>query len=43
MARVKVHAVCMRPLAECDCPDDDETGAGSPASDGDAGDADREW
>ena len=25
MARVKVHAVCLRPLAECDCvPDDDE-------------------
>jgi hypothetical protein len=25
MARVKVHAVCMRPLNECDCaPDDDD-------------------
>jgi hypothetical protein len=26
MARVKVHSLCLRPLAECDCPpDDDET------------------
>jgi hypothetical protein len=24
MARVKVHALCLRPLSECDCPDDDE-------------------
>ena len=24
MARVKVHTPCMRPLAECDCPDDDD-------------------
>ena len=24
MARVKVHTPCMRPLAECDCPPDDD-------------------
>ena len=24
MARVKVHALCLRPLSECDCPDDDD-------------------
>ena len=24
MARVKVHYLCMRPLSECDCPDDGE-------------------
>lgn len=24
MARVKVHSLCLRPLAECDCPDDDD-------------------
>jgi hypothetical protein len=24
MARVRVHAVCLRPLSECDCPDDGE-------------------
>ena len=23
MARVKVHSLCLRPLRECDCPDDD--------------------
>ncbi len=23
MARIKVHALCLRPLRECDCPDDD--------------------
>jgi hypothetical protein len=27
MARVKVHALCLRPLSECACPDDDETSA----------------
>lgn len=24
MARIKVHALCLRPLNECDCPDDDD-------------------
>jgi hypothetical protein len=23
MARVKVHALCLRPISECDCPEDD--------------------
>lgn len=23
MARIKVHALCLRPLSECDCPDDE--------------------
>ena len=28
MGRVKVHALCLRPLNECDCgPDDDEVDA----------------
>jgi hypothetical protein len=35
MARVKVHALCLRPLRECDCPDDDE-----PELDGDDGEDD---
>lgn len=26
MARVKVHELCRRPLAECGCPDDGEPG-----------------
>jgi hypothetical protein len=36
MARVKVHTPCMRPLAECDCPPDDddlEPGAAQDGSD----------
>lgn len=24
MARVKVHYLCLRPLSECECPDDGE-------------------
>lgn len=28
MARIRVHSLCMRPLAECDCSDDEpEPGA----------------
>ena len=34
MARVKVHTPCMRPLNECDCPDDDEPEIGQPGDDG---------
>jgi hypothetical protein len=32
MARVKVHSLCLRPLSECDCPDDDELEPGSAES-----------
>ena len=24
MSRIKVHALCQRPLSECDCPPDDD-------------------
>ena len=38
MARVKVHALCLRPLSECDCPDDDDD-LGPGAEDSDEDDA----
>lgn len=38
MARVKVHDLCRRPLAECDCPDDGEPDEGE-AQDGSGGEA----
>jgi len=35
MARIRVHAVCMRPLNECDCvPDDEEIAVGIDGLDG---------
>jgi hypothetical protein len=39
MARVKVHALCLRPLSECDCPDDDDLDPGTPGDSGDEDDA----
>ena len=39
MARVKVHSLCLRPISECDCPEDDpEDGLAEDdmAEDGDA-------
>lgn len=35
MARVKVHAPCLRPVSECDCPDDDLEPEATPDDDGD--------
>jgi len=40
MARVRVHSLCMRPVGECDCPDDDEPDIPAPGDDGSDDDGD---
>jgi hypothetical protein len=40
MARVKVHALCLRPISECDCPPDDDDEPGGDRDGSDEGDED---